>query len=105
MAFLRLLLISAVTLLGCAAQQSEKPKPPCNARNRGQLWPEPKDRDACHPVEMCTEHRWKYRWQPLTVDVSQLSKDPKVKSACEATRPGDASAGGSKPQGTREDNR
>jgi hypothetical protein len=77
---MRLLLISAVSLVCCFAQQPDKPV--CNKKNQGALWPAPGEADACHPVEMCSLDVWKYRWEPVTVDVSQLAKDRKRRPAC-----------------------
>jgi hypothetical protein len=82
---LRWILISAV-VLGCGmGQQTGTPKPRCNASNRGSLWPPVHERDACHPVELCTLEVWKYRWVPVTVSVSQLAKDSKHRSPCKSS--------------------
>jgi hypothetical protein len=87
------ILIQSITLGYCLAQQPVKPKPPCNAQNRGQIWPAHNQRDACQPVEMCTLNVWKYRWTSVTVPVWQLAKDPKRKSVCKSTQLSNSSLG------------
>lgn len=56
--------------------ETEKPqeqsKPECTAQTRGKLWPEKTGHGAATPVEICAPHGWHYRWEQLTVDVSQL---------------------------------
>jgi len=49
-------------------------KPECTAQTRGKLWPEKAGRGAATPVEICAPHGWHYRWEQLTVDVSQLKE-------------------------------
>jgi hypothetical protein len=39
---------------------------------RGKLWPEKTSRGAGVPIEICVPKRWKYAWQQLTIDVSQM---------------------------------
>jgi hypothetical protein len=77
----RYLLIPMAIFASCFAQQADKP--PCNARNRGTVWPPQNARDACTEVQVCTAHVWWYRWDLVTVHVSRLEKDPKQRSACE----------------------
>ena len=73
----------SVTLLlyGLICFAGETEKPPCNARNIGELWPEQVYSDArrnrCEQVFICSPAEWKYRWKPLTVHVSQLGKSLK----------------------------
>jgi hypothetical protein len=56
----------------CYAEESPA-KPACNARTRGKLWPEKAGRHSlAGPIEMCALRLWRYRWEQLTVDVSQL---------------------------------
>ena len=62
-------------------------KPPCNAQNRGEIWPKASARNANREIEMCTLHVWKYSWEKLTVSVSQLAKDPKRDGGSEPPRP------------------
>jgi len=85
---MRVLLISTVTLVSSVAQPAAKPR--CNAHHSGDLWPA--HPDACHPLEMCTLDVWKYRWERVTVDVSQLGKDGKRKTGCEDGKPSGAPA-------------
>jgi len=61
-------------LIGTAvyAAAADPPKPPCNAQTRGKLWPEKTSRGAGVPIEICAPKRWKYAWQQLTIDVSQM---------------------------------
>lgn len=56
----------------CFAQEAGAAKPQCNAQTKGDLWPEKARRGSGVPVEMCVEKHWKYRWEQLTVDISQL---------------------------------
>ena len=56
--------------------------PPCNAPNRGRLFPEQANTDAafarqagrCGELQMCSLGVWKYAWVPLTVHITQLGK-------------------------------
>ena len=74
--------IVVLVAFGTVCFAEEARRPPCNARNHGRLWPEQanSDRDfaqragRCGELLMCTVGVWKYRWQPLTVHVSQLGK-------------------------------
>jgi len=77
---LRWMLILVLELACCSARQPAKP--PCNAKNQGEVWPAPKARAACVPVEICTLEVWKYRWEPATVDVSRMAKDQRRRLAC-----------------------
>jgi hypothetical protein len=89
-------------MLACGWAQ-EPPKPRCNAQQRGRLWPEGAARSTCGQIEICTLSVWKYRWEPITVHVSQLAKDPKRRSACEAAQlSGAVPADRSRPQGRLE---
>ncbi len=83
-----------LVLLAIPCFAGEMGRPPCNARNRGQLWPQEanSDRNAARraehagQLEMCTPGVWKYHWQPLTVHISQLGKSPRhaIKGRAEA---------------------
>ena len=79
----RCMFVTMVVLGGCLAQEPDRPV--CNAQNRGRLWPEGSTRDTCRAVEICGRSGGKYRWEPVTVHVSQLAKDPKRRPACEAS--------------------
>lgn len=67
-------------VLPCLAE--DLTRPPCNARNRGQFWPEQanSDREAarqaarCGELQVCTVGLWRHHWEPLTVHVTQLGK-------------------------------
>jgi hypothetical protein len=79
---LRWLLISFVAV-GCAwAGEPEKPR--CNAQHRGELWPATATPGSDQSLQMCTLDVWKYRWEPVTVSVSQLSKERKREKASKA---------------------
>ena len=93
---LKWLLIPLLATLPGLAQ--EPPKPPCNARNHGMLWSGGHAPDARGPIELCALSVWKYRWEPLTVDVSQLAKDRKSKTPDGLER---APAAASNPLGKR----
>jgi hypothetical protein len=74
-----------VPMLALGALMGGEPqKPVCNAQNRGRLWPEGAARGTCRSVEICTVDVWKYRWEPVTISVSQLSRGTKRKSGCAA---------------------
>ena len=89
----RWLLILAGVIACAFAEQPERP--PCNKQNRGMVWPEPRTQNTCTEVQVCTRAVRKYRWESVTVHVSQLPKDPKQRSACESTSaPSSVTAGG-----------
>lgn len=76
----------AIPLSGlCLAGQDGKPR--CSAKLRGRYWPEQANSDARLAVtlarsgqlEMCAARVWKYRWETLTVHVSQLAKEREQK--------------------------
>jgi len=76
-----LLLVSA-----CFAREAGAAKPECNAQTKGDFWPDKANRGSGVPVEMCVEKHWKYRWEQLTVDISQLRrKHQTVATAAEKT--------------------
>jgi len=76
--------IQAVALLAICASvlglASGDPKPACNAKTAGQLWPEVANRDPalrkklsrCGELELCTRGNWRYHWESLTVRIDQL---------------------------------
>jgi hypothetical protein len=72
-------------LCGTACVADEARRPPCNAPNRGRLWPEQANSDRefarraerCGELLMCTPGVWKSRWEQLTVHVSRLGNAPK----------------------------
>jgi hypothetical protein len=79
--FVAPLMLVAATV-SVAAEQKDKPV--CDARSRGTLWPENTTRGAGVPVEICAMKGWHYRWQQLTVDVSQLKAAVKRKQVVAA---------------------
>lgn len=54
-------------------------KPACTAELRSSLWPDKAARDSRTPIEMCVRKHGSYRWQPLTVDISQLRAAAKLR--------------------------
>ena len=75
----------------CIAGESEKPQ--CNSRRQGELWPRVANVDSalraklnhCGQLEMCSFRVWRYRWMPVSVNVSQLGKTPQpVSPECQA---------------------
>lgn len=71
----------------CFAQEAGSAKPECNAQTKGSLWPEKIYRgNSVVPVEICVEKYWKYRWEQITVDISQLrAKRQAVTATAEKT--------------------
>lgn len=65
------LLIPLVLSVSCCVRGAEPAKPACNAQTQGALWPET-GRVLGTPIEICSKAHRKYRWEQLTVDVSQL---------------------------------
>ena len=74
---MRLMLVPVLMGISCWAQGGQAQKPVCNTENRGMLWPVHISGHDRVPVEMCSVHLWKYKWRPLTVDVSDLVKSAK----------------------------
>ena len=65
--------IPILITMSCYAESPSPAKPVCNAQTRGKLWPENTARHAATaPIELCSMRRWRYRWEQLTVDVTQL---------------------------------
>jgi len=65
-------LIAILMATACYGEEAALVKPACNAEAQGKLWPEKTSRGSGVPVEICVAKYWKYRWEQLTVDVSQL---------------------------------
>jgi len=69
---------------GLVNQSEISRKPACKAAIRGQFWPGAANTDAkaarklsqCGALELCTATRWRFKWQPVTVNVRQLGKAP-----------------------------
>jgi hypothetical protein len=64
----------------CFSQDAQKPV--CNAKTRGQFWPPEANTspDAARrltqsgEIEMCSQGRWRYKWEHLSVTVRDLAK-------------------------------
>jgi hypothetical protein len=70
------------------AEDSPPAKPACNEKTRGKLWPKRAGRhSAVSPIEMCAMHLWRYRWEQLTVDVSQLREESAAPKKAPAVYP------------------
>lgn len=67
------LIAAAVLVIGSALADSAE-RPPCNARNRGAIWPERITSNSTVPILVCTASTFKYRWEPATVRFSELGK-------------------------------
>jgi len=65
------LVIPILLAVSWCATCAEPAKPACSAQTRGDLWPETA-RASGTPIEICSKIHRKYRWEQLTVDVSQL---------------------------------
>src|SRR5450631_1658266 len=61
------------------SQSPDTTKPVCPEKTRRKLWPEKTSRGADVPIEICVPKGWRYRWQQLTIDVSQLKAAAKRK--------------------------
>jgi hypothetical protein len=73
------LAVPLLLIVPCGSNAAEKTKPECTERTRGKLWPEKTARGAAVPVEICAPKGWHYRWQQLTIDISQLRAATKRK--------------------------
>ncbi len=60
---------------------SARAKPECSAQTEHMLWPEKSERRSGGLVEICVGKHLKYRWQPLTVDISELKGKAKAAAA------------------------
>jgi hypothetical protein len=79
----RIILCVLVAASGLAKEQeSVAQKPACRAAIHGHFWPETANTDTnaarklaqCGTLEICTTTGWRYKWQPVTVNVRQLGK-------------------------------
>jgi hypothetical protein len=75
-------LIYTLVLISASAGLPPSERPRCTKENRGMVWPPESARDACSEVEVCTFHVWNYRWDAVTVHVSQLAKNKRRRTAC-----------------------
>ena len=80
--------LTAVLSLFCASVFAEDmprdaQRPVCDAKTNGQFWPAVAngDRDAARKfvqqgeLQMCTAHRWKYKWKSLSVNIRDLARE------------------------------
>jgi len=72
-------------------QEPTVQKPACRAAIHGHFWPDAANTDGnaarklaqCGSLEICATTGWRYKWQPVTVNVRQLGKAPQeVTPAC-----------------------
>ena len=77
-------LIYTLVLISASAGSQPSEKPRCTKENRGMVWPPESARNNCSEVEVCTFHIWNYRWESVTVHVSQLAKNKRRRPACPA---------------------
>ena len=85
--------IAGLILVAVSCFAGEPARPVCNARNRGQFWPEQANgnQDAAGrlsrsgDLEMCSLVVWKYKWVRLTVNAKDLAKD-KPRAASHAAK-------------------
>jgi len=76
--------VALVVLFGVISLAAEQaPKPTCNEKRQGQLWPEEANSDHAAArllyqrgeLEMCTLVVWKYRWEHLSVNARDMAKE------------------------------
>ena len=77
-------MILALAAFSSDVAESRELKPPCNAQNRGKLWPEGIVRPGAEPLEICSQKVWIYRWKPLTIDASEWKKKAQTHSTSTA---------------------
>lgn len=83
----RVLLFSVFLSLPGYSQQPDKPR--CTAQTRGQFWPDEANHDPKAAralakegkLELCTAKIWRYRWEPLSVTLTDLIKKRDQKRA------------------------
>jgi hypothetical protein len=80
----RIILCVLVAASGLAKEPDAIQKPACKAALHGKFWPDAANTDVkaagrlaqCGALEICTTTGWRYKWQPVTVNVRQLGKSP-----------------------------
>jgi hypothetical protein len=91
------LMYTITLLLLVLSTQPAFEKPACTAANHGRFWPEAANASPeaarrlsrCGALQMCIVVRHRYRWEPLSVHVSQAGrKHPEPAAACLAAQPG-----------------
>ena len=92
---MHLTLVTALLAAGALAKSSDRvDRPVCTVAIHGQFFPAAANSDAvaarqlaqCGALEICTRSGWKYKWQPVAVNVRQLGKAPQQPTpACAAT--------------------
>ena|ERR1700691_3763130 len=96
------LVILILVATTCGAQDAEPVKPACNVPTQGKLWPEKTSRGNGVPIEICAARFWNFRWEQLTVDVSQLKAKHKPAIAAAPVTPAAGGAGASNATAPRE---
>ena len=85
----RIILCLLLSAGGLANTPQSPGKPACRAAIRGQFWPDAANNDSkaavqlaqCGALEMCTSTAWRYKWQPVAVNVRQMGKTPQPPTA------------------------
>jgi hypothetical protein len=80
----RTILCGLIAVSVLAKEQEPSRRPACKAAIHGQFWPAAANTDGrtartlaqCGALEICTTTGWKYKWQPVTVNVRQMGKTP-----------------------------
>jgi hypothetical protein len=96
------LVIPILVATACGAQDAEPVKPACNAQTQGKLWPEKTSWGNGAPIEICATKYWKFRWEQLTVDISQLKARHKPAIAAVPVTPATGGAGANNATAQRE---
>lgn len=81
--FLVLPLLSGPAFL----QAQDDPRPVCNSKTQGRLWPEAANTDRrlishlvrCGELQICVRGTWHYRWESASVRLDQLGRPGKSK--------------------------
>ena len=68
--------------LAAACWAGDPGKAACNSHNTGQLWPDEANTDSgvarrtaqTGELEVCSFTGWRYKWKPVSVNYSRLSK-------------------------------
>jgi hypothetical protein len=88
MVCLRGLLIPILMAASCYGQEPVKEKrPACNKQNHGILWTQKTTNHSRAATQVCALDVWRYHWQSITVDYSELLKRSKVKEPGKDSEP------------------
>jgi hypothetical protein len=94
MVCVRTLLIPVLMIVSCYGQEpAQEKRPSCNKHNHGMLWSEKTTNNSRAATQVCALDVWRYHWQAITVDYSELLKRSKAKESekdSEATSPNTA---------------